>query len=120
LEYGRSVFYVQKFVPHGNWDFRLFVIGERILGMRRVGEGWKTNVSAGANPQAWEPDEESREMALKAREVTGCVYAGVDLLVGEGGEKYVVEVNAIPGWKGLQSVRKENVAAMLLDYLVKE
>lgn len=117
LEYGRSVYYVQKFIPHGNWDLRILVIGDRTLGMRRVGRGWKTNVSAGASPEPWDPDEESRRMALRAARVTGCEYAGVDLLVGEGGERYVVEVNAIPGWKGLQSVRRENVAEMILDYL---
>jgi len=117
LEYGRCVYYVQKFIPHGNWDLRMLVIGERVLGMRRVGEDWKTNVSRGARPEAWEPDEESREMALRAVRVLGCEYAGVDLLVGEDGRKYVVEVNAIPGWKGLQSVRRENVASLLLDYL---
>jgi len=37
--------------------------------------------------------------------------------VGEDGRKYVVEVNAIPGWKGMQSVRRENVASLLLDHL---
>jgi RimK family alpha-L-glutamate ligase len=117
LEYGRHVYYVQKFIPHGNWDLRILVIGERTLGMRRVGRDWKTNVSAGALPEPWEPDEESREMALRAAEVVGCEYAGVDLLVGEDGRKYVVEVNAIPGWKGMQSVRRENVASLLLDHL---
>ncbi len=32
LDLGRSVFYLQQFVPHGNEDFRLFVVGEEVAG----------------------------------------------------------------------------------------
>jgi ribosomal protein S6--L-glutamate ligase len=41
----------------------------------------------------------------------------VDLLRGRDGQTYVLEVNGIPGWKGLQEVTGLDVAGELIDYL---
>ncbi len=42
-------------------------------------------------------------------------YAGVDLIRDPEGRLNVLEVNSIPAWHGLQSVVKDNIAAMLVD-----
>ena len=47
----------------------------------------------------------------------GAEYAGVDLLTGRDGTTYVLEVNGIPGWKGLQEATGIDVAGRLIDYL---
>ena len=42
-------------------------------------------------------------------------YCGVDIIQAASGEYYVLEVNSIPAWKGLQSVTQLNIAQLLVD-----
>jgi len=48
----------------------------------------------------------------------GADYAGVDLLPARDGTVYVVEVNGIPGWRGLQEATSHDVAAAIVELLV--
>ncbi|MBD16294.1 MAG: 30S ribosomal protein S6--L-glutamate ligase, partial [Planctomycetaceae bacterium] len=45
--------------------------------------------------------------------------AGVDLLPGQDGKLYTLEVNAVPGWQALAQVTGTDIAACLLDFLQK-
>jgi RimK family alpha-L-glutamate ligase len=119
LELGRYVYYLQEFVPHGNEDIRVFVIGQQVIAaMVRRGETWKTNVAQGAGGTALEPDHELRRLALHASQALGAEYAGVDILPIEGGGYTVIEVNGIPGWRGLQAATKVDAAERLVDYVL--
>lgn len=103
LELQRAVFYVQEFVPHGHSDLRCFVIGDRVIAAaRRTGNGWKTNVAAGAGVEPHRPDARQQELAVRSARAVGADYAGVDLIEAEDGRLLVVEVNGIPGWSALQ------------------
>ncbi|RLC67179.1 MAG: hypothetical protein DRI48_02960 [Chloroflexi bacterium] len=124
LELGRYVYYVQEFVPHGQRDFRIFVVGgEVVAAMVRQGKNWKTNVAQGAGTRALDVDDELREMALRAAETLGTDYAGVDVLPVEVDGEFrgytVVEINGIPGWRGLQAATGVNVADRVVDYVLK-
>jgi glutathione synthase/RimK-type ligase-like ATP-grasp enzyme len=44
-------------------------------------------------------------------------YAGVDLLPLPDGRVFVLEVNGIPAWQGLQSVPDVDVAAAIAGHL---
>ena len=120
LERTASVLYLQAFVRHPGWDLRVFVLGGRVLAaMRRRSRGdWRTNVAQGGTAEvvALGPDEE--RLALRAAEVVGTPLAGVDLLPGPHGEWYVVEVNAVPGWRALAPIAGVDVAAAIVRYLV--
>jgi glutathione synthase/RimK-type ligase-like ATP-grasp enzyme len=50
----------------------------------------------------------------------GALYAGVDLLPGPDGAIYVLEINGIPGWEGLQQATGIDVAGALADHLARE
>lgn len=119
LEFGRNVFYIQEFIPHPNQDIRAFVLeGELVASMRRIGSSWRTNVSRGARVQARELGEELKEVSIKAAELLGCEYAGVDII--ELADRYfVTEVNSIPGWRGLQSATGINIAKRIVDHLLR-
>jgi glutathione synthase/RimK-type ligase-like ATP-grasp enzyme len=54
---------------------------------------------------------------VRAAAAVGADYAGVDLLAGKDGRVYVLEVNGIPGWKGLQEATGLDVAGGLVDFL---
>lgn len=118
LEFGRSIFYVQEFIPH-NHDIRAFVVGgEVIASMKRVGSTWKTNISCGARACSYRMSEELKKISVKAAKILGCEYAGVDLIECDD-KYYITEVNSIPGWKGLQSVTEVNIVEKIIDHLLK-
>jgi glutathione synthase/RimK-type ligase-like ATP-grasp enzyme len=87
--------------------------------MRRIAENWKTNVSLGAKPVPLNLSEELQNLAVKAAKVIGCKVTGVDILEGTGGPM-LVELNSQPGWRGLQSVTKINIAAEIVSYILSE
>ena len=114
LDEQRAVFYLQEFVPHGRSDLRLFVAGgEVVAAARREGDGWKCNVAAGAVTRAHRPSAAQAGLAARAAAAVGAEYAGVDLLEAEDGRLYVIEVNGIPGWSGLQEVTPIDIAAVV-------
>jgi RimK family alpha-L-glutamate ligase len=123
LEQIRAVFYVQRAVSHDGCDIRVFVVGGRVIGAieRRAPDGeWRTNVSRGGTvrpvnlPPAWE------QYAVRAAAVVGADYAGVDLLPSKDGTVFVLEVNGIPGWRGLQQATGIDVAGAVIDHLVRK
>ena len=62
-------------------------------------------------PPAWE------QLALGAAAAIGADYAGVDLLPSRDGPVFVLEVNGIPGWQGLQQATGIDVAGAIVDHL---
>lgn len=119
LELGRYVYYLQEFIPHHHQDIRVFVIGDQaVAAMVRHGDSWKTNVAQGAEATALPLDDQLRAMSLRATRALGAEYAGVDLLPLEGGGYTVIEINGIPGWRGLQGATGIDIADRLVDYVV--
>jgi len=121
LEQVRAVFYVQRAVNHGGRDVRVFVVGGRVLGAieRRTSDGgWRTNVSRGGSARPFELPPAWEQLALRAAAAIGADYAGVDLLPSREGEVFVLEVNGIPGWRGLQHATGLDVAGALVEHLV--
>jgi RimK family alpha-L-glutamate ligase len=108
----RAVYYLQETLP-GDRDLRAFVVGGRVLAaVERVGPGWRKNVARGAQARATELSAEQKRLCLEAAEVVGADYAGVDL-IGD----YVLELNGIPGWHGLQEATGADVAAALVAHM---
>ena len=102
-ELNRYIYYIQEYLPHFQEDIRAFVVGEEVVAaMRRRGTGWKTNYSQGAQAEAVELSSEMKALALKAARLIDLDYAGVDIIPAENGKTYVVEINSIPGWRGLK------------------
>jgi RimK family alpha-L-glutamate ligase len=120
LDQVRSVFYIQRYIDHGGRDVRVFVVGGRVVGAieRHAAAGdWRTNVARGADARAIELPAEWAQLALRAAAAIGADYAGVDLLPAADGRVFVLEVNGIPGWQGLQQATGLDVAGSLVDHL---
>ena len=118
LEIERAVYYLQETIPHDGVDIRALVIGDRVVGaIERVGDGWRANLARGAHARAITLSDERAEVCVRAAQVVGADYAGVDLLRGADGREHVLEVNGIPGWKGVEDVTGVDVAAALVAKL---
>lgn len=122
LERLQAVLYLQQFIQHPGWDLRVFVLGGKVLPAmrRRACADWRTNVAQGGTAEPTELAANERQLALRAAEAVGAPVAGVDLLPGPGGEWYVIEVNAVPGWRALAPVTGVDVAAALVRFLADE
>ena len=121
LEQTRAVFYVQRAVDHDGRDVRVFVVGGRVLGaiQRHASNGdWRTNVSRGGSARPFELPPAWEQLALRAAAAVDADYAGVDLLPSRDGTVFVLEVNGIPGWRGLQQATGLDVAGVIVDHLV--
>jgi len=120
ITFYHGVIYIQEFVHHGFSDIRAFVVDDRVVAaMRRVANSWKTNYSQGARPEQIRLDKSMEETAIKSAKLIECKIAGVDILESPRGP-LVVEVNSQPGWRGLQSVTRVNIADEIVDFVLSE
>ncbi len=114
-----GLYYLQAYVDSGEgaWhDHRVFVIDGRVVGaMVRHGSSWVNNVAQGGRCEFLPPSGEIAELALAAARAVGIDYCGVDVIRDRQGRIFVLEVNSIPAWKGLQGVVESNIAQALAD-----
>lgn len=131
-QFVEGVYYLQAFISSKNcssnklgasihsanksYDFRVFVIGGRVIAaMRRSGQDWIHNVAAGAICEAIAPSAALSDIALAAAKAVDIHYCGVDVIEASDGRLYVLEVNSIPAWRGLQGVAEVDIATSLVD-----
>jgi ribosomal protein S6--L-glutamate ligase len=118
-----GVLYVQAYLENEGCDVRAFVLGQRVIGAmrRRAAAGaWRANVAQGGTAERMALSRAQEQTALQAAEAVGARMAGVDLLMGRDGTEYVIEVNAVPGWRALASATGMDVGAEVLRYLVDQ
>lgn len=111
-----GVWYLQRFVASASpqpEDWRLFVVGGRTVAAMRRSGGWPTNVACGARCHAAVPAVEAVDLARQATCVLDMDYAGVDLLRDRAGAWWLIEVNSIPAWRGLEEATGIDVARLL-------
>ena len=116
-----GVRYLQRFVGRDKgWrDFRVMVAGGRpVAAMLRHGRSWITNVRRGARCEAVAPTERLATPSLAAAAAVEADYAGVDLIEDPNGALFVLEVNSMPAWKGLQSVAPCDIAGSIIDHVL--
>jgi RimK family alpha-L-glutamate ligase len=117
-----GVYYLQRYVGAAgpeHSDFRALVSrGNVIAAMRRRATHWITNVKQGGQPEAISLAGDLGDLATRAAACVGADFAGVDILIGADCLPYVLEVNSMPAWSGLQSVTKLDIAdAIVSDFL---
>jgi ribosomal protein S6--L-glutamate ligase len=103
LERLGAVLYLQEFLKGPRYDLRLLLLDGQLLGAMQ-----------------WQPTPEELFLARRAAEITGAIFAGVDLMHREDLQPVVIEVNAVPGWKGLEQTCRVPVATVLVDWIEKK
>ena len=114
-----GLYYLQRYVDsgEGQWhDHRVFVVqGKAIAAMVRHGASWVNNVALGGRCESISLSGELIALAEAASKAVDIDYCGVDIIRGQDGKAYVLEVNSIPAWKGLQGVVDIDIAQALVD-----
>ncbi|HJU86461.1 MAG TPA: RimK family alpha-L-glutamate ligase [Gemmatimonadota bacterium] len=109
---------VQEYVADSaGRDIRALVVGGRIVAaMRRqapAGE-WRSNIHRGGSGARVDLDPAYADAAIAAAGAIGLDVAGVDMLEARDGPR-VTEVNASPGFEGLEHVCGVDAAGAILD-----
>ena len=114
-----GVFYLQQFIESPS-DYRVFIVNNQaIAAMKRSGETWLHNAALGAVCEKT-TEHDVMTIACQAALVLDIAYCGVDVIRDADGKLYVLEVNSIPAWHGLQSVTDVNIAQLLVDDLLSK
>jgi RimK family alpha-L-glutamate ligase len=118
-----GIYYLQRYVPPagpGFADQRLFVCDGEVVGaMTRRSSQWVTNIGRGAAPEALTASPVLVDLAVRAAASVGADFAGVDLLQDQTGQTFVLEVNSMPAWRGLQKVTPVSIADHVVGALLR-
>jgi len=115
----KQPFLIQEYVETGGVDVRALVIGNKVVAAmkRKAVEGEKrANIHAGGTGEAYDLDNHSKKIAVRAAEALGAGICGVDILESAKGP-LVLEVNLSPGLQGITKATKIDVAAKIAKYL---
>lgn len=111
---------LQEFVEESNGeDIRLIVVGNKVVtAMKRIGEkgDFRSNIHRGGTGEKVEISDQERKIALRATKYLSLPVAGVDMIRSKKGA-LLIEVNASPGFQGIEAYTKENVAEQIIKYL---
>lgn len=110
-----GVYHLQRYLEPAGEDFcdhRLLVVAGKVAAaMTRRALVWITNLHQGGRAERYDPPADIAALAVRATGCVGADFAGVDILRDRHGTAWVLEVNSMPGWRGLQTVTQEPVIA---------
>ena len=103
-------------------DYRIIVIGHKVVAyMKRENKhSYLSNLAAGGTASVCELPNEFLNVAIKASEILGLDYCGVDVLEGPNHEPILSEVNSNAFYEGIEKTTGINVAGCYVDYLLKK
>lgn len=120
LERLGAVLYLQKFIAGSGCDIRILLLdGQPVGSMKRTPKpgDFRANISQQGSGVVHAPTVAELELAHQAAIITGSLFAGVDLMYNADLEPLVIEVNAVPGWRGLQKACDIDVPTRLFEWI---
>jgi ribosomal protein S6--L-glutamate ligase len=116
-----AVLYLQEYIDNPGWDFRAFVVGDRVVAaMRRTAvDDFRTNASRGGRCESCTLPRELESTAVDAAAAVGAPIAGVDILPDRHGGVWVLEVNSTPGFEALSKTTGTPIARIVMRFLAE-
>ena len=111
---------VQEFIKD-TWgkDLRVLVVNNKVVGgMMRTAtdDDFRANISRGGEGFPYEVNEQIEWLAVESSKALDLDIAGVDLLFDKGGYK-ICEVNSNPGFEGMETFTKKNIADEIVSFI---
>ncbi len=111
---------LQRYVEEAKGeDLRLIVVGNKVVAaMKRRSDldEFRSNVHRGGETESISPTQKEKHIALNASRYLGLGVAGVDLIRSKQGP-LLLEVNASPGLRGIESASGVNVARHIIEFV---
>jgi ribosomal protein S6--L-glutamate ligase len=108
--------YLQRYIDDALLDVRAFVVGERVEAavqrQPRVGD-FRGNAHLGAAVAPIALDADTAALAVRATQLVGLGYSGVDLLLTPRGPE-LIEVNGTPAWQSIYSATGRDMAPAIV------
>ncbi len=112
---------LEEFIEGAGEDIRGFLIGDEIIGMKRIAKKGETraNVKAGGKAVTYKLDDEEEEMTRKAAKILGAKICAIDMMESKSGPQ-IIEANINPGLLGIQKATGENLAQKIAKFCYEE
>jgi ribosomal protein S6--L-glutamate ligase len=111
---------VQEYIAEAkNRDIRVIVVGDRVIATmeRKAPPGdFRANLHRGGSAKPLHLDKQTKELAIKAAQVHGLQFTGVDLIITQDGPA-VMEVNSSPGLNGIEKTTGLDVADSVIQFI---
>ncbi len=116
----KASFMLQEYIEESNGeDIRAIVVGNKVVAaMKRKGEvgEFRSNIHRGGSGEVADITPEEIRIALRAAKYLGLPVTGVDMIRSKRGP-LLIEVNASPGFQGVEAYTKVNVAEHVIKFL---
>jgi len=113
---------VQEYIKESKGsDIRCFVVGGKVIAtmLRQAKDGeFRSNLHRGGKAALIKITPEERATAVEAAKIMGLNVAGVDIIRSRRGP-LVLEVNSSPGLEGIESVTKQDIAGLIIEFVEK-
>ncbi len=114
----------EKFLSlHQGHDYRIIVIDGKVIACmeRKNSHDFRSNIALGGTGKDVTDilDESYKELALKASEALGLLYAGIDVGVSDEGKPVFIEANGNAFFTEIEAVSKINIAKELVMAILK-
>lgn len=106
-----GLFFAQRYHQPDGRDYKLYVIGDQVFGVRRV---WPPKTLEDKLGEPFAVDGEMKEIALRCGQAFGVGLYGVDVITSDG-KPFVVDINTFPGFKGVPKA-----AELLAEFILTE
>lgn len=113
---GKS-FLLQEYIECGNSDVRLEVVGGKVVSaMKRTNKNdFRSNITNGGTAEIYQPTEKEKSLAIKACEVLGLNFGGVDIIGGD----MVCEVNSNAHIINIMNTNGVDIAPLIFEEILK-
>ena len=103
-------------------DYRVLVVGGKGLGVMkkiaRDGE-YRSNVSQGGKTEMIK-NKEILKLGIRAAQVTKTEIAGVDIMLDENNNPYILEINRAPQFQRFEKISRINVAEEIVNHCISK
>ena len=111
--------FLKKYIEHDE-QARIIVLGKKVIGEKgniKVGEEVVLNTGVNFTQVKRSFSTEIKNMAIKAVQVLGLSFGGVDILIGKDGKNYLAEVNMPCAFKYVEDVSGVDIAGQIVEFL---
>ena len=111
---------IQEFIKD-TWgkDLRVFVVNNKVVGCmlrQATDDDFRANISRGGEGIPYEVNDQIEWISSEASKALDLDIAGVDLLFDGDGYK-ICEVNSNPGFEGMETFTKKNIAGDIVQFI---